>query len=59
LNQVAGFWLRPIDSLTAVRSPATVAGLTVYLAVPNCSVLLRLPACGRIVLEQACQQACA
>ena len=33
------FWRRPIDSLTPDRSPAARAGLTVYLAVPNRSVL--------------------
>ena len=33
------FWRRPIDSLTPARSPAALAGLTVYLAAPNRSVL--------------------
>jgi hypothetical protein len=36
---VLGFWRRPIDLLTPVRSPAALAGLTVYLAVPNRSIL--------------------
>ena len=29
------FWRRPIDSLAPARSPAALAGLTVYLAVPT------------------------
>jgi hypothetical protein len=45
------FWRRPIDSLAPARSPATLAGLTVYLAVPNRSVLLRQAAFRRAVLR--------
>jgi hypothetical protein len=44
-------WRRPIDSLAPAHSPATLAGLTIYLAAPNRSVLLRHTALRRAVLE--------
>jgi len=47
------FWRRPIDSRVPTRTPATLAGLTVHLAVPHRSILLRQAAFRRAVLEQA------
>jgi len=41
----------PIDSRVPTRSPATLAGLTVGLAVPDRSILLRHAAFRRAVLE--------
>ncbi len=49
-DQFAGF-ATSIDSLAPAHSPATLAGLTVYLAVPNRLVLLRHAAFRRAVLE--------
>ena len=46
-----GWWRRPIDSRTPVRSPATLAGLTVYLAAARGDVLLRHAAFRCAVLE--------
>ena len=45
------FGLRPIDSQTPACSPAALAGLTIYLAAPDRSVLLRQAALRRAVLE--------
>jgi len=42
---------RLIDSCPPARSPATLAGLTVYLAVPDRSVLSRHAAFRRAVLR--------
>jgi hypothetical protein len=51
-NEPSGIllWRRPIDSHVPTCSPATLAGLTIYLAVPNRSVLLRHAAFRRAVL---------
>jgi hypothetical protein len=45
------FWRRPTGLHVPACSPATLAGVTVYLAVPNRSILLRHAAFRRAVLE--------